>query len=242
VVVASTAIARGASLQPNMLKVVNYPADSVPAGAFTNINQVSGNGPTARLALNALEPNEPLMATKVSGPGGKTTLSVTLTPGMRAIAMRSNEVTGVGGFVLPGDRVDVIWTRQIGPSDAEVTVSQVVAEDVRVLGVDQSDDNSTDKPTVTKSLTLEVTPDQAQGISLAQSVGTVSLALRQIADDGPLLRKATTLAQFGRFGAPRPGTPTAVPATSPAGAPVIHGPQIRVFRGVEMTSYPVKVR
>ena len=95
VVVASQVIARGATLHPGLLKVVNYPADSVPEGAFSDIASLSGTGDQARLALRAIAANEPLMAAKVSAPGGKANLSASLTPGMRAIGVRSSMSDGL---------------------------------------------------------------------------------------------------------------------------------------------------
>ncbi len=244
VVVAVQTIERGALLQPSLLKVVNYPADSVPAGAFTDLSQFTGSGPTARIALRAIAANEPIQASKVSGPGGRSTLSGVVTTGMRAISLRSGDVAGVAGFVLPGDRVDILLTRQIGEGATAQTVTQALAENVRVLGIDQSDDTEADKPQVAKAVTVEVTPEQAQAIALAQSVGSISLALRQVADDSALVRKATTVTDLGRFGArsqpalaggPAPAAAAPKPAASAPGMVEIH-----VTRGTEISGYPVK--
>src|SRR6266550_948000 len=125
--------------------------------------------------------------------------------------MPSTDVTGVGGFVLPGDRVDVLLTRTVsGGNDANNTVTQVLAENVRVLGVDQSANDEADKPVVSKAITVEVTPDQAHSIALGQSVGTVSLTLRRVADDAPLARKSTAVSDLAvgpRKAAARPRSP-----------------------------------
>lgn len=238
VVVASQAIERGATLQPGFLKVVNYPTDSVPSGAFTDVAALSGQGDQARLALRAIAANEPIMTVKVSEPGGKANLSASLTPGMRAIGVRSSDVTGVGGFALPGDRVDVMVTREVGKEAAATTVTQILAENVRVLGVDQSDDVDADKPVVAKAVTIEVTPDQAQAISLAQQVGTVSLSLRQVADDAALARKSLTANELGRYGPPpvaRPRTVRVAARPSQSGLTEVH-----VTRGTEISGYPVR--
>jgi pilus assembly protein CpaB len=239
VVVAVQPIARGQTLVPALLKVVNYPADSVPTGAFSEISMLSGSGPAARLALRSIAANEPIMTAKISGPGGKGTLSATLVSGMRAISVRSSDVAGVGGFLLPGDRVDVLVTRTVGGGNDPVTVTQALAENVRVLGVDQSDDVDANKPVVTKAVTIEVSPDQAQAISLAQSVGSVTLSLRQVADEGALTRKATTVADLGRFGR----AAAAVKVHAVAKTRPLHGPgmtQVHVTRGVEISDYPVR--
>src|SRR5206468_5788170 len=156
----------GVTLEPPLLKVANYPLDSVPVGSFKTVAEVAGGPAGKRLALRSLALNEPVLANKVSGPGGKLNLSGVLTEGMRAVSFRSNDVAGVAGFVLPGDRVDILLTRSVGSGDQATTVTQVLAENIRVLGVDQSDNDEADKPVVARAVTVEVTPAQAQTISL----------------------------------------------------------------------------
>ncbi len=109
VVVAAANVPRGGALLPTMLKVVAYPADAAPAGAFHAVTDLTG---AQRLALHSMVANEPILPGNITGPGGKLNLSGVVAAGMRAVALRSNDVTGVGGFVLPGDRVDVLLTRQ----------------------------------------------------------------------------------------------------------------------------------
>ncbi len=241
VVVAAVPIARGAALQGGLLKVVRVPLDARPAAAFTSIAQIVGAG-RARIALRSLQPNEPVLPGAISGPGGRLNLSGGLTPGMRAISIRSNDVAGVAGFILPGDRVDVLLTRASGSgSGQQASSTQVVADNVRVLAIDQSDDPGADKPAVARSVTVEVTPAEAQTISLGQTVGSVALSLRQFADEAPVNRRVTTMADLGIpfIGAKpqlaeQPGSkpqPTAVP---------LYGPGVvRVTRGVDTTGYRV---
>jgi pilus assembly protein CpaB len=99
-----------------------------------------------------------------------------LEEGMKAVTVRVNDVEGVGGFVLPGDHVDVLMTRQ--PDKASGN-SDVVLQNVKVLAIDQLADDSTDKPSVVKAVTLEVDTLSAQKLSLAASLGSLSLALRK---------------------------------------------------------------
>lgn len=232
VVVAAQAIDRGKPIEAAQLKVVNYPVQAVPAGAFRNISDLAGASADKRLALRTLAPNEPVLATRVSGPGGRLVLSATLGEGMRAVSMRANEVSGVAGFVLPGDRVDILLTRSVGQENP-TTVTQVLAENVRVLAIDQSDNDEVDKPVVARAVTVEVTPNQAQMIALAQNVGQVSLSLRQISDQAPLSRRAITVAQLGFFRAPAP------PSARRATAVRLTGHPVRVTRGVETAEYRV---
>ena len=242
VVVASMPIARGQILQPLQLKVTQYPSNSIPAGSFQTIAQLTGPAANARLALRALTPNEPILADKITAPGGKLTLSVALAPGMRAVSLRSNDIAGVGGFVLPGDRVDILLTRSVGGGEQANAVTQVLAENILVMGVDQSDNDEADKPVVAKAITVEVTPEQAQTISLAQTVGAVSLSLRHVADDAPNMRKATTVAQLGYFAAPK-ASRAPVRGAGAARPRLARGMnEVRVTRGVEMASYAVSMR
>ncbi|HEX5380005.1 MAG TPA: Flp pilus assembly protein CpaB [Phenylobacterium sp.] len=244
VVVAALPIERGVGLKPAMLKIVNYPKDAVPAGAFQTVESLTAA--PGRTTLRSITANEPVLTAKLSGAGGKLNLSGSLTPGMRAISVRSSDVAGVGGFVLPGDRVDILITRTTGEGAAATTLTQVMAENALVLGVDQTSDQETDKPQVAKAVTVEVTPDQAQAISLAQSIGQVTLSLRQISDSAPLARHAITVAELGGFGG-RPalaGAPVAVRRVVHARRAVQSAPSgmtdVRVTRGVETSGYSVR--
>lgn len=220
VVVAAQPMDRGVVLEPNFLKVVNLPADAVPANVFHAVSELTGTKDQQRLALRSLVANEPVLANYVSGPGGKLNLSGAVGAGMRAVSLRSSDVTGVGGFVLPGDRVDVLLTRTTGANGE--TLTQILAENVRVLGVDQSASEEADKPVVSKAITVEVTPEQASAISLGQSVGTVSLTLRHVADDAPLTKKSMTVSDLG-------------PAPKRSAGPA--APAIRVVRGTDASRF-----
>jgi pilus assembly protein CpaB len=163
---------------------------------------------------------------------------------MRAVTFRSNDVAGVAGFVLPGDRVDVMLTRSVsGGGGEDNTITQVVAGNVKVLGVDQAVDEHMDKPTIAKAITLELTPDQAQALPLAESLGSVSLALRHISDELPLSRTVTTVSDLGA-GSYRAAPVYRAAATTPMATvrrAVAHaiGSTVKVTRGVETTSYSV---
>jgi len=248
VVVASQPLTRGFKLQPAVLKLARYPADAVPPGAFRSVAEAASAQGGARIVLKDVASNEPILADRVSGPGGRMNLSGALGAGMRAVSLRANDVAGVGGFVLPGDRVDVLLTRTQDDNVQSTSLTQVLAQNVRVVGVDQSDNQAADKPVVVKAITVEVSPDEAQAITLAQSVGAVSLALRQISDQAPLTRQVTTMADLSRHGAPaaiavapvRPRAPSA-PRPRSVRPQVAEGgaSEVRVTRGVMTTGYQV---
>lgn len=236
VVVAAQPIARGVALSPGLLKVVRYPQNSVPTGALTDITQATQGG--QRLALSAFGPNEPILASRITTPGGRVNLSAAMTPGMRAITFRSDDVAGVAGFVLPGDRVDVMLTRSMS-NTPQGTITQVLCQNIKVLGVDQLADQHADKPVVARAITLEVTPEQAQTMRLAEAVGTVSLSLRQIGDELPVMKRVATIGDLGGYApAPSPVAKASFTPRKPAAGDGAQGggPQIRVTRGV-VTSY-----
>ena len=188
VVVAKQPLRFGTELTASMLQEEPWPATSMPAGAFTKISDVLHGG--RRVVLAAIEPNEPVLSLKITGPGERATLSALVKPGMKAVTIRVNDVEGVGGFVLPGDRVDVVLTRQIEKGSA---TTEVVLQNTRVLAVDQSADERAAKAAVAKSVTLEVSTVEAQKVWLASSVGNLSLLLRKAGDIAETKSRKITL-------------------------------------------------
>ncbi len=194
IVVASQPLQFGVELNASMLREVPWPQDAVPAGAFSRISELVGSG--KRVVLSPMEANEPVLALKVTGPGQRATLSALVGDGMKAVTIRVNDVEGVGGFVLPGDRVDVVLTRQL---DKGAATTEVVLQNARVLAVDQSADERTAKPAVAKAVTLEVDMVGAQKVWLAASVGSLSLLLRKA---GEVTAERTRKVTLGDLSAP----------------------------------------
>ncbi|HEY0223190.1 MAG TPA: Flp pilus assembly protein CpaB [Pseudolabrys sp.] len=192
IVVAREPLRFGTELNASMLQEVPWPADSMPSGAFSTINDVVSGG--SRVVLAALEANEPVLALKITGAGERATLSALVKPGMKAVTIRVNDVEGVGGFVLPGDHVDVVLTRQIDKGSA---TTEVVLQNTRVLAVDQSADERTFKASVAKSVTLEVDTVEAQKVWLASSVGSLSLLLRKAGETAQAKTRKITLNDLG---------------------------------------------
>jgi pilus assembly protein CpaB len=178
IVVAGKSLRFGAELSSMSLREIPWPQGAVPAGAFNTIaDLVNANG--RRVVLSPIEANEPILASKITGPGQRATLSATLQDGMKAVTIRVNDVDGVGGFVLPGDRVDVALTRQKDSNGQNRSSTEVVLQNTRVLAIDQIADERNDKPSVVKAVTLEVDTPSAQKLALAASVGHLSLLLRK---------------------------------------------------------------
>lgn len=180
VIVADIDLGFGAMLDPQVLRIVDMPVDMVPAGSFTHFEALLGSGDERTIVLSRMGYNEPILDYKVSGPGGRGSLSAVIAPGMRAASIRVNAVAGVGGFVLPGDHVDVILTRDVsvGEQNRKLT-SDVLLQNVKVLGADQNADNTSNAVKVVQTVTLEVAPTDAQKLSLAMDVGSLSLTLRR---------------------------------------------------------------
>jgi pilus assembly protein CpaB len=173
-VVAAKPLRYGAELAASSLREIPWPDAPLPEGAFAKIDDLLKDG--KRIVLTAIEPNEAVLAVKVTGPGQRATLSSLVGPGMKAVTIRVNDVDGVGGHVLPGDRVDIALTRQL---DKENGSTQVVLQDVRVLAIDQVADERIANAAVAKSVTLEVDTVGAQKLGLASSIGALSLMLRK---------------------------------------------------------------
>jgi len=191
IVVAAKPLRYGMELAAPMLREMPWSEEALPNGGFAKIPDLLNGG--KRIVLSAIEQNEPVLAVKVTGAGQRATLSSLVKDGMKAVTIRVNDVEGVGGFVLPGDRVDVVMTRQVDKNEAS---TEIVLQNARVLAVDQSADERADKPTVAKAVTLEVSTASAQKVWLASSVGSLSLLLRKAGEAGEESTKRMTLSDL----------------------------------------------
>ena len=173
IVVAGKSLRFGDELGAMSLREVPWPESALPTGAFSKISELTSS---KRIVLMPIDANEAILASKITGPGQRATLSAMLGEGMKAVTIRVNDVEDVAGFVLPGDHVDVALTRQL---DKDVGTNDLIMQNVRVLGIDQLADARAEKPTVVKAVTLEVNVTDAQKLALASAVGTLSLVLRK---------------------------------------------------------------
>ncbi|CAA9363640.1 MAG: Flp pilus assembly protein RcpC/CpaB [uncultured Microvirga sp.] len=199
VVVAAVPLRYGDELTGKNLREVRWPAEATPAGAFKTIAELTA--PDARrVALAPMDPNEPILPTKITGPGGRGTLSAVIEDGMKAVTVRVNDVLGVGGFVLPGERVDILLTRNL---EKEEAFSDVILQNVKVLAIDQSADERAAKAAVVKAVTLEVGTAEAQKLTLAATIGSLSLALRSAGAIRPESTQRVSIEDLARV-KPRP--------------------------------------
>jgi pilus assembly protein CpaB len=187
IVVAAGPLRFGTHVTPEQLREVAWPDEAIPAGTFATVAELTQG---KRIVLASIERNEPILRTKITGPGQKATLSAVIQDGMRAVTVRVNDVEGVAGFVLPGDHVDVLLTRQ---AERTTGTNDVVIQNTRVLAVDQLADDAADRPTVVRAVTLEVDTIGAQKIALAASLGNLSLMLRRAGEQHQdVTRRITT--------------------------------------------------
>lgn len=174
-------VARGAPLTKDDVDWQEWPAPAIPAGAFLrNAADDPAQPPANRRARSDLFPGEILLDGKLIDPANSGLLAATMGPGMRAVAARISPEAGAGGFILPGDRVDVIVTsRKASETGVEVYDSTTVLKNVRILAIDQLFTTEDGKSVlVGKTATLELTPGQAERLALAREQGTLSFALR----------------------------------------------------------------
>lgn len=232
IVVAKVQLNFGDPLTPQNLVEVPWPAESVPVGAFGSIAQMLPPG-VQRVALQPIVKGEPVLLSKVSGPGGRATLSSVIPAGDRAMTIRVNDILGVAGFVLPGDRVDIMLTKT---ADRTNSTTEVLLQGVRVLGIDQDANQQKDKPVVAHAITLEVTPEQAEKLTLAATVGELSLALRKMGNSDEVAIRPVGLGDLRASVAQTNETKSPQPA--PAVDPMA---SVRILRGVTPTEYEVGI-
>src|SRR5947208_9821845 len=178
VVVAAADLDVGATLTREDVKIIDWPANAVPAGAITDPKDAVGRG----LILPVIQ-WEPLLPNKLASTEAGGGLPPAIPPGLRAVSVRVNEVIGVAGYVLPGTRVDVVATVTATGGVSEVT-SKVVLTNVQVLAAGTKIERDTDKnkPIPVSVVTLLVDPEEAERLTLASTEGKIQLALRNPLD------------------------------------------------------------
>jgi pilus assembly protein CpaB len=186
VVVTAADLTFGTKLDRAQLRVARYPKESVPAGAFSDIDSVAGQ--TTKIFLTA---REPVTETKLSSRGGG--LSMLVHPGLRATSLEVNQVSGVSGFVLPGDRVDVLCTvdERGGIGNA---ITRTILQNAEVLASGQKTKQEDNKPITVQAVTILVDPQGAERLALGLHEGKVHLVLRN-PEDSDTLRVASLSTQ-----------------------------------------------
>jgi pilus assembly protein CpaB len=238
----------GTIVTKDHVKLVPWPARNPVPGSFTRIEDVLNRG-----AIVEVNENEPLTESRLAALGVGGGLPPTIPEGMRAISVRTNDVVGVAGFVIPGTRVDVVVV--LGKNEATgEPISRAVVSNVQVLTAgtrfDQEQAKAEGKPIPSTVVTLLVTPEDAERISLAANQGQITLTLRNPLDVVPTATNGVRMANLlgapatpvaiknveGRRVAKRPAPPAPAPAAAPA--PRIY--TVEAIRGAKRTEEPVK--
>lgn len=197
VAVAARPLLQGSRLTPAAVTLRDWPSQLLPPGAIANATQVEG-----RLVRANIAEGSPILEQALAPEGSRGGLSAIIASGHRAMTVRVNEVVGVAGFALPGNFVDVLVNSGTDgqPGGARGSLSKIVLQHVPVLAVAQEANPDETKPHVVNAVTLEVTPGEAEQLDLARNVGTLSLVLRNQADQQtPTTTGATRQALLGRY-------------------------------------------
>lgn len=184
VLVADIPLNFGDVLSRENLRLVDMPEDVMPEGSYNSFEELFTGSNQQTVVLTRMAYNEPIIGFKISGPGGRGSLSALIAAGKRATAIRVTDVAGVAGFVLPGDSVDILYTRDETSRRGGdgVLLSDVLLQNVKVLGIDQDLNNQSSTPNLVSTVTVEVSNEDAQKLHVAMDAGRLSLTLRRIGE------------------------------------------------------------
>ena len=181
VVVAALEIPFGQKIEASHLKAINWPEETMPEGVFNDPAVVVG-----KIANTKIMQNEMVITSRIVDEVGGSVLAAIVSPNKRAVTLRVNDVLGVAGFLLPGNRVDILATRQ---ENNERPQTETILEDLKVLAVDQTASTEEDKPIVVRTVTVEADPKEAERLVLASEEGSVQLVLRNPTDDSRIVKE-----------------------------------------------------
>lgn len=179
--VASRKLVHGEVLTEEDVKLTLFPKTSIPEGAFRTKEELfPANNDRPRFVVRTMETAEALLAVKVTEPGQDAGVSSRLRKGMRAFAIQVDVTTGVSGFLRPGDHVDVYWSGAAGDAG---NVTRLIEANVELIAIDQTSDTDRSNPTIARTVTVEVTPQQVAALAQARSSGRLSLSLVGVQDE-----------------------------------------------------------
>jgi pilus assembly protein CpaB len=242
-VVATTSLPMGTMLTRDNVKLIGWPASAPLAGGFDNVDAVIDRG-----LLDALSENEPITESKLAPKEAGAGLAPSIPAGMRALSVRVNEVIGVAGFVVPGTRVDVLVTVQ----QDDISRSQVVLSNVQVLSAgtryDQENARQDGRPIPSTVVTLLLSPEDAEKVTLAEAEGSLMLALRNPLDTEETETEGVRIANLfgGSAPPPQPARPAAAVVRRPAPPPPPAPPAVpstytvEAIRGAKRTEETVR--
>lgn len=179
-------ITHGEQISPEDVLMIRYAEPFLPEGVFRTEEELFPAGTDSlRVALRQMEPNEPVLAVKVTGPGEVAGIAALLSRGMRAFAIEVDVSSGVSGFLSPGDRVDVYWTGRVDGIGAGQNgeVTKLIEAGVQLVAIDQTSESGRSGATIARTVTVEVSPNQVAALAQAQATGNLSLSLVGREDD-----------------------------------------------------------
>ena len=209
VVAASIDIPFGAKVEPRHLKTIDMPPGSAPPGAYESIDEVVG-----KVATHAVYSGEILVKNRFADHQTDSTLAAVVAENMRAVTVRVDDVVGVAGFLLPGNRVDVLASRK----EKKRAITETILRNIKVLAVDQTAAVDKNDPVIVRAVTLEMTPRQAEVLVKGKEEGTIQLTLRNPLDDEVFVEQAAP--------APKPARKAAVYRPPVRNVTVIRGTQV----------------
>jgi pilus assembly protein CpaB len=226
VAVAASDLEIGAELSRDDIRIIDWPANAVPANAISDPKDVIGRG----LIMPMIQ-NEPFLPMKLASKEAGSGLPPAIPPGLRAVSVKVNEVIGVAGYVLPGTKVDVVAT--VSPTQSQVDItSKVILTDVTVLAAGTKIDRETDKnkPMPVSVVTLLVDPEQSERLTLASTEGKIQLALRNPLDKTTPVTRGVKPALLLGLSAANPRKVGIAAASKPPVAPP-ETPTVEIIRG-----------
>ena len=245
IVVAKVPLGFGATISEDKISEISWAAKTLPEGAFATKQQMFKDG--SRVALTPIERGEPVLRAKITAPGQRGSLSTLLEEGKRAVTVRVDDVRGVAGFILPGDRVDVVLIRTEFGANGR-SYSELILQNVKVLAVDQLAGQPDKATVIAKAVTLEATAEEAQKVLLATNIGGLSLILRQPGEAHSQASRRITERDLSNMPAPPPAPPSAPPVEKVAAAPARPRPPVEqsdttkvvVMHGLKREEYTVR--
>jgi pilus assembly protein CpaB len=234
------AIGYGERITPEDVQLIAYAEPHLPEGVFRTEAELFPDGPEElRTVLRPMEPNEPILAIKVTEPGEDAGITSRLQPGMRAFTINVDASTGVSGFLRPGDRVDVYWSGEVAEGGQRARqVTQLIESGLAIVGIDQSADDTQVAGVVANTVTVEVSPQQVAKLAQAQSTGSLSLSLVGQGDE--VLATAIEVDQMSLLGLePEPVEVAEVVVPEPPPPPPPRVCTVRTRRGAEVIETPV---
>lgn len=179
VLVAARALRYGEPIMSSDVRAVAWPLEAVPGGVFQRVEDLIPDASRPRVALRAMEPNEAIMAVKVSEPGEPAGIAAILTPGMRAFTIRVDQNSGISGTLRPTDTVDIYWTGR----GQEGEVTRLLSSGVKIIALDENTDQDRTYNGVPHSITVEAAPEIVASLAQGQSSGRLSLSLVGLDDE-----------------------------------------------------------